>query len=54
MEMEGNDLLGTWRHQAIAWTYVDILSAGTSDIHLRAISQDLTYPSITEISLKIV
>ena len=46
--------LGAWRHQAITWTNVDLSSARSSDIHLRASSQEIiTQPSITEIIWKI-
>ena len=42
-----------WRHQAITWTNVDWSSAKSSDIHIRAISQEMPQPSITKIHLKI-
>ena len=42
-----------WRHQAITWTNVDWSSVKSSDIHIRAISQEMPQPSITEIFLKI-
>ena len=42
-----------WRHQAITWTNVDLSSVRSSGIHLRAILQDMSQPSVTEISLKI-
>ena len=41
------------QQQAIVWTIVDSSSAWSSDIHLRAISQDIPQPSVTKISLKI-
>ena len=37
----------------INWTNVDLSSVRSSDIHLRASSQEIPQPSITEISLKI-
>ena len=46
----GNGLL---RHQAITWTNVDLSSSRSSDIHLRASSQEIPQPSITEIICKI-
>ena len=42
-----------WRHQAITWTNVDLSSVRSSDIQLRAISQDIHQPSIIKISMKI-
>ena len=30
-----------WRHQAITWTYVDVLSKVSCVIHIRAISQEV-------------
>ena len=44
---------GIWRHQAITWTNVDLSSVRSSDIHLRASSQEIPQPSITEIIRKI-
>ena len=41
------------RHQAITWTNVDWSSVKFSDIHIRAISQEMPQPSITKIHLKI-
>ena len=38
---------GAWRHQAITWSSVQI------DIRLRAISQEMPWPSINKICLKI-
>ena len=40
-------------HQAITWTNVDLSSARSSGIHLRAILQEIPQPSVTEISMKI-
>ena len=40
-----------WRHQAITWTNVDWSSVKSSDIHIRAISQEMPQPSITKICL---
>ena len=45
--------IGSGRHQAITWTNVDSTSVRSSDIHLRASSQEITQPSITEIIRKI-
>ena len=45
--------LHAWRHQAITWTNVDWSSAKSNDIHIRAISQEMPQPPITEIRLKI-
>ena len=41
------------RHQAITWTNVDLSSVRSSKIQLRASSQEITQPSITEIIWKI-
>ena len=43
----------TWRHQAITWINVDLPSIGSSDIHLMAISQDITQSENTKFCLKI-
>ena len=40
-------------HQAITWTNVDWSSVKSSDIHIRAISQEMPQPSVTKILLKI-
>ena len=40
-------------HQAITWTNVDWSSVKSSDIHIRAISQEMPQPSVTKICLKI-
>ena len=45
--------LVAWRHQAINWTNVDLSSARSHDIHLRAFSQDISQPSIIKSSMKI-
>ena len=45
--------LVAWLHQAITWTNVDWSSVKSSDIHIRAISQEMPQPSITIICLKI-
>ena len=45
--------LVAWRHQAITWTNVDWSSVKSSDIHIRAISQEMPQSSITKICLKI-
>ena len=42
-----------WRHQAITWTNVDLLSVRSSGIHLKAISQEIPQPPFTKVSLKI-
>ena len=44
--------LVTWRHQAITWTNVDLISK-SSGIHLRAISYEIPQPPFPEVSLKI-
>ena len=36
-----SDVTVTWRHQAITWTNVDLLSKLFCGLHLRAVSQDL-------------
>ena len=45
-------VMACW-HQAITWTNVDLSSVRSSDIHLRAISQETTQPSTFNICLKI-
>ena len=45
--------LAAWRHQAITWTNVDLSSIAYSDIHMRAILQEIPQPWIPKISLKI-
>ena len=45
--------LVAWRHQPITWTSVDLSSVRSSDIHLRAISQEIPEPPITEFIWKI-
>ena len=45
---------GAWRHQAITRTNADWSSVKSSDIHIRAISQEMPQPSITKIHLKII
>ena len=45
--------LVAWRHQAITWTNVDWSSVKSSDIHIRAISQEMPQSSISKIHLKI-
>ena len=45
--------LVAWWHQAITWSNVDWSSVNSSDIHIRAISQEIPPPSITKICLKI-
>ena len=45
--------LVAWWHQAITWTTVDWSSVKSSDIHIRAISQEMPQPSVTKICLKI-
>ena len=42
-----------WRYQAITWTNVDLSSLRSSDVHLRAISLEISHPSVTKINLKI-
>ena len=46
--------LVAWRHQAITWTNVDLSSLRSSDVHLRAISLEISQPSASKISLKII
>ena len=46
--------LVAWRHQAITWTNVDLTSLMSSDVHLRAISLEISQPSVTKISLKVI
>ena len=46
--------LVAWRHQAITSTNVDLSSLWSSDVHLRAISLEISQPSVTKISLKII
>ena len=41
------------QHQAITWPNVDLSSVRSSDIHLRASSQEIPQPSIIEIICKI-
>ena len=43
---------GKW-HPAIIWTNVNLLSVKSSNINLRAISQEIPQPSLTKISLNI-
>ena len=45
--------LVAWGHQAITWNNVDLSSLRSSDNPLRAISQELPWPSIVNITLKI-
>ena len=45
--------LVAWRHQVITWTNVDLSLVRSSDIHIRASSQEVPEPSITEIIWKI-
>ena len=40
--------------QAITWTTVDLSSLQCSNIHMRAVSQEMAQPWITQISLKII
>ena len=42
-----------WRHQAITWINVDLLWIRFCDIHIMAISQEITKPQITKIHLRI-
>ena len=46
--------LVAWRPRAITWTNVDLSSLRSSDIKLRAILLELSQPSVTKISLKII
>ena len=45
--------LVAWRHQAITWNNVEWSPVKSSDVHIRAISQEMPQPSITKICLKI-
>ena len=42
-----------WQHQAVTWINVDWSSVRSSDIHIRAFSQERPQPWITKIRLKI-
>ena len=44
--------LVAWQHQAITWTNVHCSSVKSSDINIRAISQEMPQPSTTKIHLK--
>ena len=46
--------LVAWWHQAFTWTSVDLSSLRSSDVHLRAISCEISQPSVAKISLKII
>ena len=46
-------MLVAWRHQIITRTIVHLSTRRSSDIHLRAILQEVPRPRITEISVKI-
>ena len=46
--------LDAWWHQAIAWTNVDLSSLRSNDVHLRAISLEISQPSVNKMTLKIV
>ena len=41
-----------WRNQAITWTSVELSSVRSSNIHLRAVSQEIPHQSINKISFK--
>ena len=43
----------TWSHQAIIWTNVDLSSARSSDIYLKALSLEIPQVSVTKISLNV-
>ena len=45
--------LVAWRHQAITWTNIELLSVTSSCIYLTVISQKVSQPSNTKYSLKI-
>ena len=45
--------LVAWRQQAISWTNIVLSSARSNDVHLMAISKQITLPSIDNIPLKI-
>ena len=44
--------LGAWRHQDITWTNIDLSSLRFCDVHLRAISLEISQPSVIKINLK--
>ena len=44
--------LVAWRHQVITWTNVDLSSLWSHDVILRAISLEISQPSVTKISFK--
>ena len=46
--------LVAWGHRAITWTNVDLSSLRSSDVYLRAISLEISQPSVTKISMKII
>ena len=50
---KGQHWLRWLRHQAIIWTNVNFLKVRYTDIHLRAILQEISQISITKFSLKI-
>ena len=45
--------LVAWRHQAIAWTNIDLASVRRCHIHMTEISQQIPHPSIIKISSNI-
>ena len=46
--------LVAWRHQAITWINVEVSALRSSDVHLKAISLEISQPSVTKISVKII
>ena len=46
--------LVAWRHQAITWTNVDLSSQRSRNVNLRAISLQISQPSVTKISLEMI
>ena len=42
----GDIVLGAWWLQAITWTNFDLSSVKSSDIHLKAVSQEIPQPSL--------
>ena len=50
---ETHESHGSWRHQAITWTNIDLSSVRSIGIHQRAISQETPQPLIIEVNVKI-
>ena len=54
MKFESKYEIFAWGHQAITWPNLVWSSVRSSENHLRAISQKISRPSVTNISLKII